>query len=128
MYSEKEASLLSPRLLAYVGDGIYELKAREYCLAKGIRKLHLVHQKTINMVNANAQAQALEKLKNNLNDKEQDIVRRGRNANTGQVPNNAEIFDYRLSTGLEALFGYLYLSGNKNRLEELWLEISANFD
>ncbi|MFW6264582.1 MAG: Mini-ribonuclease 3 [Bacillota bacterium] len=127
MYSEKEASLLSPRLLAYIGDSIYELKTRCFYMTNGYRKVNQLHQKTIEMVNATAQARALEIIKNNLKDIEQDIVRRGKNANTGQVPSNSKILDYRSNTGLEALFGFLYLSGQESRLEELWQEISDTF-
>lgn len=123
MYTEKEAGLLSPGLLAYIGDSIYEVMARKYFLKKGYRRLHDIHQKTITLVNASSQAHFLNKIETMLSEREKDIVRRGKNAKTGNVPNNAEIMEYRLSTGFEALIGYLYLSDQKDRLDQIWEKI-----
>lgn len=123
MYTEKTASLLSPGLLAYIGDSVYELMARKYSLEKGHRKLHDIHQNTISLVNASSQANFLAEIKDSLTEKEKNIVRRGKNTKTGNVPNNAEIMAYRMSTGFEALIGYLHLSNQQDRLEEIWNKI-----
>jgi len=123
MIDEKEVGLLSPGLLAYIGDSIYELQARSYLLDQGYRSLNKIHQGVITLVQASAQARALRSLEGDLSQREKEIVRRGRNTRTGSIPNNAEIMDYRLSTGLEALFGYHYLCGNLKRLEELWNKV-----
>ncbi len=120
---EKEVGLLSPGLLAYIGDSVYELQARRYLLAQGYRSLNKIHQGVIGFVQASAQARALRSLEDALSDQEIGIVRRGRNTKTGSVPNNADIIDYRLSTGLEALFGYHYLCGHFKRIDELWNKI-----
>lgn len=128
MIKEKEAHLLSPVLLAYIGDSVFELKTREYFLKKGLRKINFIHQKTINLVNASAQARALAVIEKKLTQQEQGIVRRGKNTDPGTVPSNTDIMEYRLSTGLEALFGYLYLSNNKQRLDELWQVIITEED
>ncbi len=120
MYTEKTASLLSPGLLAYIGDSVYELMARKYSLEKGHRKLHDIHQNTISLVNASSQANFLAEIKDSLTEKEMNIVRRGKNTKTGNIPNNAEIMAYRMSTGFEALIGYLHLSNQQDRLEEIW--------
>ncbi len=120
MYTEKTASLLSPGLLAYIGDSVYELMVRKYSLEKGHRKLHDIHQNTISLVNASSQANFLVEIKDSLTEKEKNIVRRGKNTKTGNVPNNAEIMAYRMSTGFEALIGYLHLSNQQDRLDEIW--------
>ncbi len=120
MYTEKTASLLSPGLLAYIGDSVYELMARKYSLEKGHRKLHDIHQSTISLVNASSQANFLAEIKDSLTENEKNIVRRGKNTRTGNVPNNAEIMAYRMSTGFEALIGYLHLSNQQDRLDEIW--------
>lgn len=119
--NKKEASLLSPGLLAYIGDSVYELQARKYLLLeKGYRKNHQIHQQTVKLVNATFQANALRDIEEKLTDEEKSIVRRGRNTKSGSVPANTDVIDYRLSTGMEALFGYHYLSGNKERLSQIW--------
>lgn len=123
MYTEKEVGLLSPGLLAYIGDSVYELMARNYSLEKGYRKLHDIHQHTINLVNASSQAEFLKEIKDILTEREKDIVRRGKNTKTGNVPNSTKMIDYRLSTGLEALIGYLHLSNQQERLKEIWNKI-----
>ncbi|MFW5991886.1 MAG: Mini-ribonuclease 3 [Halanaerobiaceae bacterium] len=123
MDKEKEASLLSPALLAYIGDSIFELKTREYFLEQGYRKLNTIHQQTVTLVNASSQAEALKMIEDKLNRREKNIVRRGKNTDIGTVSKNADIGEYRLSTGLEALFGYLYLADKRERLNELWQEI-----
>lgn len=120
---EQEARLLSPGLLAYIGDSIYEVKARDYLLKKGYRSLNELHQHTVKIVNASAQAKVLRELDDNLSKKELSIVRRGRNYQGGNIPANSSMIDYRMSTGLEALFGYHYLSGNYERLDFIWGKI-----
>ncbi|MFW5972194.1 MAG: Mini-ribonuclease 3 [Bacillota bacterium] len=123
MYTDKEAGLLPPGLMAYIGDSVFELMVRKHFLKEGYRKLHDIHQQTISLVNASAQAAFLEVIKESLTQREKDIVNRGKNTKTGTVPNNADIMDYRMSTAFEALIGFLYLSEQKTRLEELWRKI-----
>jgi len=120
LLTEKDVFLLSPALLAYIGDGTYELKARDYLIKKGFRSLKELHEGAVSLVQATAQARALKGIKEELNSREQQIIRRGRNARTSGVPSGTEIMDYRLSTALEALFGYHYLCGNLERIDELW--------
>ncbi|MFP4015864.1 MAG: Mini-ribonuclease 3 [Halanaerobiales bacterium] len=127
-YTEREAALLSPGLLAYIGDSVYELMARKYSLGKGYRRLHDIHQNTISLVNATTQARFLRIIEDILVESEEDIVRRGKNTKTGNVPNNAEMIDYRLSTGFEALIGYLYLSDQEKRLNIIWNKITETLE
>ncbi|ACL68858.1 Mini-ribonuclease 3 [Halothermothrix orenii] len=115
-----KVNLMSPGHLAYVGDSVYELLVRNYLVNQGIYPLNKVHKNAVRLVNAAAQARGLRAIEDKLEDKEKAIVRRGRNFNSGSSPRNMKIADYRLSTGLEALFGYLYLNGNYDRIKELW--------
>lgn len=128
MYTDKGAGLLSPGILAYIGDSVFELMVRSYSLEKGLRKLHDLHQNTIGIVNASSQADFLTLIENSLTEEERDIVRRGKNSKTGNIPDNTDIKDYRSSTAFEALIGYLYLSGRKKRIAELWNKIIAKIE
>lgn len=111
---------LSPLPLAFVGDGVYELLVREYLAAQGNCPVKKLHARKVELVRCQAQAQALEKIWPQLTPEEREVVQRGRNAHVGHVPKNAALADYHGATALEALFGYLYLSGNMTRLRELF--------
>ena len=111
---------LSPLPLAFVGDGVYELLVREYLAAQGNCPVKKLHARKVELVCCQAQAQALEKIWPQLTPEEQEVAQRGRNAHVGHVPKNAALADYHGATALEALFGYLYLSGDMTRLRELF--------
>ena len=123
---EREIRAMSPLTLAYIGDTIYDLIVRSYLVMAQSTTVHSMHVKAINFVNAGAQSGMLSKLMDELTEDEKSIVRRGRNAKSGTVPKNADVGDYRRATGLEALFGYLYLSGKEERLIELARLILSN--
>lgn len=108
--------------LAFIGDAVMSLKVREYLVAKGCQKTDVLQKRSVRWVSAKAQASFLRKLQDQafFTEAETDIILRGRNANTGTKAKNADIITYRLSTGFEALWGYLYLGGQSERLEELW--------
>lgn len=108
-------------VLAYIGDAIYEVYVRQHLIKSGQLNVHELHNKAVKFVSASGQAAILhEWLKNNvLTEAEAAVVRRGRNAKSGSVPKNASVRDYRNATGFEALFGYLHLSGQIERLEQL---------
>jgi ribonuclease-3 family protein len=109
-------------LLAYVGDAVFELSARLYVLQHGAGRLKDIHQATVLMVRAAGQADFLRRIEPLLNEEEQAVVRRGRNTK-GQPPKNADVLAYRKSTGLEALWGYLFLTGQTVRLETLFARL-----
>ena len=111
---------LSPLPLAFVGDGVYELLVREYLAAQGNCPVKKLHARKVELVRCQAQAQALEKIWPQLTPEEQEVAQRGRNAHVGHVPKNAALADHHGATALEALFGYLYLSGDMTRLRELF--------
>lgn len=107
--------------LAYLGDSIFDLYIREKLINKGIQKVELLQQEATKYVSAKGQAKFLTYLIDNnlLTEKELDIVKRGRNNKRSNHPKNTDIITYKLSTGLEALIGYLYLSNKKERIIEI---------
>lgn len=120
--SKEDIAMLSPLQLAYIGDAVYELLVRTYLLKENI-PVRRLHQTTINYVKAKAQAEVIYELDEQLNEEEKTLVKKGRNAKTKSVPKNAEMIDYKYATGLEALFGYLYLNRENKRIEELFEEV-----
>lgn len=106
--------------LAHVGDGVYELLVRSMLCTDGHQAIQDLHRTTVRYVNAPAQARALEKILPFLTEEESAIYRRGRNAKVHGVPQNASVAEYHSATGLEALFGWLYLLGRIKRISELF--------
>jgi len=105
--------------LAYVGDAIYEVFMRTKLTENGDKKVNRLHKEAKNFVSAKAQSQIVEVLLNSLTDDETDIFKRGRNTKVNTKAKNADFKEYHNATGLEALFGYLYLSKDQTRLNEL---------
>lgn len=122
-----ELNEMSPLVLAYVGDAVYELAIRSRLAAGQRRKINEIHLDAVNLTKAEAQAETLRMIEEHLTDEEIAIVKRGRNAKSHSRPKNAGIANHRLSTGLEALFGYLYLKGDSQRLQEI-LEWAIDLD
>ena len=112
--------------LAHVGDGVYELLVRSMLCQSGHTALLDLHKSTVKMVKASAQAAAAEKLLDVLDVDELAIYKRGRNAHVHTVPKNADIGQYHAATGLEALFGWLYLQGKLERINRLFDVIMEN--
>ena len=116
---ESEINQLSPLTWAYVGDCVFELYVRTKLVNETKLKPHELHIKAINFVKAKAQAEMLYRIQNQLTEEEQDIVRRGRNAENHHLPKNANIQEYMYSTAFEALIGYLFLCKKEERLKEI---------
>lgn len=114
-----EVNMLSPLVWAYVGDSVYEMFIRTNLVNNSNAKPHKLHLQSIKYVKAKAQAETLEKIFDKLNAKEREIVRRGRNTQNHHVAKNANVADYSYSTAFEALIGYLYLTHQDERLEEI---------
>ena len=108
---------MSPLIWAYAGDSVYELYIRSHLIDNTKQKPHWLHVKTIKYVKASEQAKILKELK--LTDEEKEIVRRARNTENHHLPKNADPEDYMYATAFEALIGYLYLTKNDDRLEEI---------
>lgn len=111
---------LSPLALAYIGDGVYEMFVRTLVLSQGNAPVNILHKKSRYFVNAKAQAELYFRIADLLTEEEKAVFRRGRNAKSFTVPKNADLMDYRHATGLEAVFGFLYLDGKMNRAIELF--------
>ena len=110
---------LDPLQMAYIGDTVHDLYVRSLLLSRGMA-VGKMHKQAIRMVSAFAQARMLEAIEAELTEQEADITRRGRNAQAKHAaPKNADPADYAHATGLEALWGYLYLSGETERLDTL---------
>ena len=114
---------LSPLPLAFVGDGVYELPVREYLISQGNCPVRKLNSRKVELVRCQFQARALDRLWEGLTAEEREVALRGRNAHVGHVPKNAPVADYHGATGLEALFGYLYLAGELPRLRELFGQV-----
>lgn len=119
----EEVNMLSPLVWAYIGDVIYETFIRVHLVNHSNAKPHKLHTESIKYVKAKAQADILKKLQDSLTEKEQEIVKRGRNVQNHHVAKNANVADYAMSTAFEALIGYLYLTKQDERLKEI-LELS----
>ena len=114
--------MLSPLVWAYVGDSVYELFVRTKLTKNSNAKPHKLHIESIKYVKAKAQADILKSIMDNLTEEEKDIVRRGRNTENHHVAKNSNVADYSQSTAFEALIGYLYLTKQDERLEEILKE------
>lgn len=119
MKNENDVNLMSPLVWAYVGDSVYELFIRTHLVETTNLKPHKLHIEAIKHVKAKAQAEILESLEDVLTDKEKEIVRRTRNTENHHLPKNADPADYMHATAFEGLIGYLYLSNQKERLDEI---------
>ena len=119
-FTVQQVNAISNLGLAHVGDGVYELLCRSYLCAQGDQTVLKLHRDTVNMVKAPAQAKYAEVLRPHLTQEEFDFYRRGKNAHTHAAPKSATRAEYAKATGLEALFGALYLLGRTDRLNELF--------
>ena len=113
---EVDIRTYSPLALAYIGDAIYDLIIRTVVIERANQSARNLHKTVIRYVNARTQAQMIAVLEEELTSEEEAVYRRGRNAKSYTSAKNASIAEYRKATGLEALFGYLYLQGEMDRL------------
>lgn len=112
---------LNPLSLAFIGDSVYEIMVREYIIrGHGSLSANKLHRLAVKMVCASAQSAVYIAFEPILSEDELSILKRGRNANSTTSPKNSNLVDYRRATGVEALFGYLHLSGRFDRLKELF--------
>ena len=106
--------------LAHLGDGVYELMVRSHLCLRGKATNAGLHRAAVRYVSASAQAKLARAILPRLTEEEQAVYRRGRNSHTAAVPKGASVGEYHAATALEALFGWLYLQGRTDRLNELF--------
>ncbi|HBR07432.1 MAG TPA: ribonuclease III [Clostridiales bacterium] len=117
---DRDIAKISTLGLAHVGDGVYELLTRTRLCEMGITTVVRLHRETVARVNATAQSCAAEKIMPYLTDAERDIFKRGRNTRVNSMPKSSDAAQYHAATGLEALFGWLYLRGEHSRIDTLF--------
>ena len=124
--TKNDANQLGTLVLAYIGDCVYELLSRERVVAMGNKPVAALHKMTVSIVRASAQSEAVNIIMEFLTDDEIAIYKRGRNSEVGHIPKNGNVGEYHRATGLETLFGYLYLIGDMDRVKELYSIIAIN--
>ena len=119
-FTVQQVNAISSLGLAHMGDGVYELMCRAHLCAAGGQTVLKLHKDTVSLVKAPTQAAFADKIKPFLTEEETGFFRRGKNAHTHAAPKSASRAEYAKATGLEALFGALYLAGQTERLNELF--------
>jgi ribonuclease-3 family protein len=118
-FAVRDTRELNPLQMAYIGDTVHDLYVRSLLVSRGMT-VGKMHKQAVRMVSAFAQARMLEAIEPDLTEEEADVARRGRNSQAKHAaPKHADPADYAHATGLEALWGWLYLSGRTQRLDEL---------
>lgn len=118
--TETEISSLSVLSLAHIGDGVYELLVRTHLVSSGISRVDRLHKESVAIVNASAQAKAAYAIMDKLSEHELAVYKRGRNARVNSVPKNTNPACYHAATGLETLFGWLWLREETDRVKQLF--------
>lgn len=124
---EKSAdiSTISPLTLAFIGDTVFDLLVRSELVCEANRPVNALHSMASKRVCASAQAASIKKIMSLLTEDETSVFKRGRNAHTGGIPKNASSADYHYATGLESLFGWLWLKGDIERIKFLYNKICS---
>ncbi|MEM1505642.1 ribonuclease III domain-containing protein [Domibacillus sp. 8LH] len=124
----KDARQLNGLALAYMGDAVYEVYVRKFLLESGRVKPNDLHRASTKFVSAKAQAAQLHRLfeEQFLTEEEETVAKRGRNAKSGHTPKNTDVLTYNHSTALEAVIGFLFLTGQLERMEEIIYNILEN--
>jgi ribonuclease-3 family protein len=116
---EMKPNQYSALVLAYIGDAVYEVVIRTMVISNGNAPVNKLHKSSREYVKASGQAKIYHKISDMLTEEEMSAFKRGRNAKSGSVPRNANIGEYRIATGLEALIGYLYIKNDYKRIIEI---------
>lgn len=110
---------VSMQTLAFIGDAVYNVYIRCYLASHSNVKTGMLHKESIKYVSAKGQSHTIDDILDMLTEEEKSIYKRGRNTNIATVSKNVDVVNYKRATGFEALIGYLYVKGNKDRLDEL---------
>ncbi len=117
---KQEIDAMSVLALAHMGDCVYELQVRRMLCCRGTLTANTLHKDTVALVCARAQAKAVRRMLSSLSEEELAVYKRGRNAHSHPAPRNTSEGEYHAATGLETLFGWLYLREEQSRIEELF--------
>ncbi len=120
-FTKQQVDAISNLGLAHVGDGVFELLVRSWLCCRGDCTVKTLHRDSVALVKAPAQAKLMQAILPHLTEREQGYYRRGKNAHTHAAPGAATPREYAMATGLETLFGALWLYGEKDRLQQLFL-------
>lgn len=112
--------------LAFIGDGVYDLLVREYLVTHSSAHVGELNKKKVEMVNCKSQAASIKQILDHLTEEEVEVYKRGRNAKVNSASKHSTLSDYHAATGMEALFGWLYLKGRQERINELFTLIINN--
>ena len=123
-----DAGSYSPLVLAYIGDAVYEVMIRARVINRGSMQVNKMHKRSAMLVNAGTQAQLIRSIEEELTPQEHAVYKRGRNASPHSHPRGATRREYQMATGLEALFGWLYLRGETDRLNALFAAMMEGED
>ena len=126
--SEREANAYSPLSLAFLGDSVYDTLVREYLLRLANTPVAELHSKKIKLVCAEFQSKAYDTIYEYLTEHETAVLKRGRNATGNTVPKHTDTVTYRRATAVECLFGYLHITGQNERIRELFEKIIEEYD
>jgi ribonuclease-3 family protein len=123
-FNSQEARQLNPLVLAFIGDAIYEVFIRAYLVDKNREmSVHKLHVEAISFVKAHSQSEFMKAMEDMLTEEELAIYKRGRNSKSGTIPKNADLREYKVATGFEALLGFLYITEQVDRLNCLLSKI-----
>ncbi len=117
-----KTNTFSPNVLAYIGDSVYETWVRHIVLSGGNKPMNKVHNDVKTYVSGKGQVQVYDKIKDILTDEEKLMFKKGRNSKVGSFSKNLQLKEYKIATGLECVIGYLYMSGNTERITSLILK------
>lgn len=117
--TEAEVKMMAPLVLAYMGDAIYEVFIRFFLISKKNVSVNELHKEATSYVKAKSQAEIVHALEGQLSEGEWLVIKKGRNQKSATVPKNAILMDYKYATGFEALIGYLFYTGQLERLLEI---------
>lgn len=120
--TDEDMKRFTPVQLAYIGDAVYELCVRTYLIDRS-HSVNQLHNMATDFVKAKAQSDLVHELEDFFTEEEYKIIKRGRNSKSHSVPKNADLMDYKYSTGFESLIGYLYLTNQDGRIKEIFDKI-----
>jgi len=123
-----KAETINTTALAYIGDGVYELFVRKLMVTRGWAAADHLHRETVKYVRAESQAYAVKKIIEMLTPEEQDLIRRARNRKSVTKPRNADPVAYKMATAMEALIGFLFLTDQHERIEEIMTRAVEEID